>query len=103
MAAYRARRASIEVARQALSPELAEALARATREERLVALVNDAATTNWRAAAWILERRFPQRWGPERLRARDVPPVPSTTSEIDGLFAEVDELAARRRRERLDR
>jgi hypothetical protein len=53
-------------------PSWRSALARATREERLVALVAQAATKNWRAAAWILERRYPERWGPERLRARDV-------------------------------
>jgi hypothetical protein len=86
----------------ALPPEIEQALARATREERLVALVAQAAAKNWRVAAWLLERRFPERWGPERLRARDVAPTPSTTSEIDDLFAEVDELAARRRREPRD-
>jgi hypothetical protein len=53
-------------------PSWRSALARATSEERLVALVAQAATKNWRAAAWILERRYPERWGPERLRARDV-------------------------------
>ena len=39
VAAHRARRAPVEEEPQALPPELADALARATREERLVALV----------------------------------------------------------------
>jgi hypothetical protein len=41
--------------------EIARVLAVATREERLLALVAHASKTNWRAAAWILERRWPER------------------------------------------
>jgi hypothetical protein len=44
VAAHRARRAPVEEEPQTRSPELAEALARATREERLVVLIAQAAT-----------------------------------------------------------
>jgi hypothetical protein len=73
-------------------------LAQATREERLVLQVAAAAAKGrWRASAWLLERRFAQRWA-ERRRVEkfevDHPP-----GAMDELFAEVDDLA-RRRRER---
>jgi hypothetical protein len=82
---------------QPLSPEMERVLAEATREERLLALVAHAARTNWRAAAWILDRRWPERWGRQpRSRPVEVPPQ----SEGDDFFREIDELA-RKRRERL--
>jgi hypothetical protein len=50
-----------------------------------------------------LERRWPSRWGrPEKRSAVEVV-VDRPPNAIDDLFAEVDELAARRRRERLGR
>jgi hypothetical protein len=75
---------------------LAEAVERATAEVRLVGLVAAEARHNWRAAAWILERSHPERWGPVRRR-------PDGELEVvdDPMFAEVDEL--RRRRERQPR
>jgi hypothetical protein len=71
-----------------------ELLARVLAEERLVAQVAAGAKTNWRASAWLLERRYPERWGPPRPAAEpDVPP------EVDANdpFREVDLLAAKRR------
>jgi hypothetical protein len=76
---------------------LDQVLDRALREEALVARVAahaaSGATTSWRAAAWLLERRHPERWGDPRVRARDVEPVVDPGSP----FAEVDELAKKRR------
>ena len=55
--------------------ELAEALARAdvAAEETLLKVIRDAAVDDgdWKAAAWVLERRFPQAWGPQAKPAAD--------------------------------
>jgi hypothetical protein len=75
---------------------LREAVDAATQEHRLVAVVAAAARTNWRASAWILSRRFPERWG-ERPRGDAVPVA--FASDDDG-FREVDQLAELRRRKR---
>lgn len=57
--------------------------ARARGEEKLLAIVIGAAADEWRAAAWILERAFPERWAERReveLRA-DVTVTPVFTDE----------------------
>jgi hypothetical protein len=75
-----------------LALDQAAILAEATSEVRLVAQVARAAASgSWRAACWLLERKYPQRWGtgsrePELGVPRDGDP-----------FAAVDELARRRR------
>jgi hypothetical protein len=80
----------------ALLAELEAAVERATDEVRLVAIVAAAAPTNWRAAAWLLSRRWPERWGARRpVEAEPAPPA----SEPDE-FGELDEIATRRRRQR---
>jgi hypothetical protein len=76
--------------------ELERVLERATSEVVLVGIVAKAASTNWRAAAWLLSRRWPERWGSVRRPVEDDEPTPPA-SEPDP-FREVDELAARRRR-----
>jgi transposase len=67
--------------------------ARAESEARNVALIAQAAATNWLAAAWLLERQYPERWA--RPSQREKPGEPDTAPTDP--FAEVDELAQRRR------
>jgi transposase len=63
--------------------------ARGEHEAILVAAMSRAAGRgSWRAAAWVLEREFPERWGPPEHRAAAAP---------DGLEVP-DELAALRKR-----
>ncbi len=52
-----------------LKAQFPEALTRAKGESalRLMALVSTAAPDDWRAAAWILERRFPKDFGKQLL------------------------------------
>jgi hypothetical protein len=82
-----------------LAPELDAALARATSESRLLARIAAHAhagePTSWRAAAWLLEREHPSKWGAERLRARE--PAASMPNPMGEVLDELDEL--RRRRE----
>lgn len=66
--------------------------ARAESEARNVALIAQAATTNWLAAAWLLERAYPERWA--RASQREKPPEqPAAPADP---FTELDELAQRR-------
>ena len=60
----------------------------ALSEPRLLVYIARAAQTNWRAAAWLLERRHPERWALGAEPERPLLPDP---------FTEVDELAQRRR------
>jgi hypothetical protein len=76
-----------------LTATQAEALEAAVAEERLLASVAHGARENWRAAAWALERRYPERLG-QRPREVESAPVP----DPDDPFREVVELARRRRR-----
>jgi hypothetical protein len=74
--------------------------ARAQGEVRLVTEIAKAASTDWRAALALLEREFPDRWGPVSVRVREVEAPESpivTTPDEDDPFREVDELAERRR------
>jgi hypothetical protein len=65
-------------------------------EPGLVAVVVDAARRgSWQAGAWLLERRWPERWA--RPPQRQIDDVLSGSAEDDA-FAEVDRLAERRRR-----
>jgi Transposase len=74
--------------------------ARAEAEVILVARMTKAAAAgSWRAAAWLLERQYPERWGPvgERARLRDVEHEHDDDyGGIDALDA-LDELRLRRR------
>jgi hypothetical protein len=73
--------------------KLAEA--RAAAEVRLVNVITSEAATNWSAAAWLLERGFPDRWA--RVSQREKADDGLTSVEFDP-FAEVDELAEQRRK-----
>lgn len=76
------------------------AKARAMGEARNVAAIAAAAQQSWQAAAWLLERQHPERWGRVSVRYRDeLPPPPVSEPLIEEFdpFSEVDELAERRR------
>jgi hypothetical protein len=74
-----------------LGLSLPERLARA--EPGLVAtLIAAAQRGEWRPAAWLLERAWPERWGHPSQRATNG----SRGPDPDDPFAEVDELARRR-------
>ncbi|HEU0194118.1 MAG TPA: hypothetical protein VFQ71_07955 [Gaiellales bacterium] len=77
--------------------------ARAMGEVRHVAAIASAARKSWQAAAWLLERQYPDRWGrtPMRIRESLPPELPATVEPeptAPDPFAEIDELAERRRR-----
>jgi hypothetical protein len=97
--AYAQRRGSrpVAVIPPAEQTEIERILAQATREERLVLRVAAAAAKGqWRASAWLLERRYPERWArPSRQEERR--PAPTSSPEAM-FFAEIDELARRRAR-----
>jgi hypothetical protein len=79
--------------------KLEAALAKATEEPRLVAIVAAAAARgDWRASAWILSRRWPERWGTPQQRRESEIPEPAPTLDPNSPFYEIDELASRRRR-----
>lgn len=59
-----------------------------------VGRVAQAARENWQAAAWLLERQHPERWARPSQREKTGSEKPLEPSDE---FAEVDELAARRR------
>jgi hypothetical protein len=73
------------------SDELARQVAQAVAEgeARAVTQIAQAARENWQAAAWLLERQFPERWARPLARTTDEA-VPALGS--DG----VDELASKR-------
>jgi hypothetical protein len=72
--------------------------ARAEGEVRNVAQISKAASDSWQAAAWLLERQYPDRWGRTSVRVRDEEDQVVEDVEADDPFAEVDELAAARRK-----
>ena len=77
--------------------------ARAEGEVRNVAQIASAARESWQAAAWLLERQFPERWGrPSSPQRREQPPdEPAVAAAVAAdPFEEVDELAERRRKQR---
>src|SRR5262245_60199699 len=82
-------RRKLEHAPPPVAPELPIAERLMQAEPGLVAAIIQAAQRgSWQAAAWLLERSYPDRWGRRDAKA----PLPPTDA-----FSEVDELAKRRR------
>jgi hypothetical protein len=101
--AFEQRRRSAELGLAPVVPiadevTLEQVSARTVDEARLVGLiVAEAERGTWRAAAWLLERAHPERWAPARR-----PPRPEREPvELDpnDPFYEIDQLAAKRRRQ----
>jgi len=82
-----------------LPAELVERLevARAEGEARGIATIAQAARSTWQAAAWLLERQYPERWGRPAQRADEKPPAPVAGTDS------LDELAGRRVQRRAGR
>jgi hypothetical protein len=75
--------------------------AKAEAEARHVVLISSAASKDWKAAAWLLERQNPERWARPTQRPDDVTPRSTPdTDPLDALDAQVVELAPRRARRR---
>lgn len=72
--------------------------------QQLVEQIAAAAEGDWKAAAWLLERGWPDQWRLRPLNGRkpaedsDEAPPTATGHEQRDPFAEVDELAAKRQR-----
>jgi transposase len=84
--------------------------AKAEGEARNVALIVKAAATNWHAAAWMLERQYPDRWGrpgTQRTGGGGAPQVgdgrPHDRNEDDSEGGTVTPLDALRRRATVSR
>ena len=76
--------------------ELRERIERARAEGEQVLVARVASAADWHAAAWMLERQYPERWGRVSVNARGAQPdEDEPPAEVDP-FAEVDELAERR-------
>jgi transposase-like protein len=76
--------------------ELLEAVERAgaRAEVRAAALIAKAAETDWRAAAWYLERRDPETFGPPKL-ALEHTGVDGGPVKLDGLGLDLSKLSDR--------
>lgn len=73
--------------------------ARADAEVRNVAIIQNAAPANWTAAAWWLERSFPNRWGRQKQViehvGKDDGPIDVVDSARDLLMQRLNHVASR--------
>ncbi len=69
--------------------------AQAFSEARDVALIARAGEKHWRAAAWRLERRYPERWGRQKLGVKH-------SGNVDGTVSHIDEIDRRAIKEALN-
>jgi hypothetical protein len=66
-------------------------------EDELIAVIEDAAKGgSWNAAAWLVERRWPEHWSKTRGPVEPEPEEPDAPGENP--FAQVVDLAKRRTR-----
>lgn len=65
-------------------------LVNAKIELRLLEIIHAAAPSDWRASAWLLERRFPETWGRNRIEVtgKDGGPV-AIAASIDAKLAQL--------------
>ena len=67
--------------------------AQAVAEVHLVRIMRQAATDggpgDWRAAAWLLARRHPERWSEKRQLEVSTAEKPSSTQAVAAMFAQV--------------
>jgi hypothetical protein len=91
--------AGVSVAELLEHPALRDEIeaARAEGEVRAIARIAAAATESWQAAAWLLERQYPDRWGRPATRPEERPPAPLVAPDA------LDELASRRDERRAGR
>ena len=62
------RKKGAQIARTRMKAAVIESAELKVSESELVSWIRTAAAKDWKAAAWILERRFPERWArPERI------------------------------------
>ena len=87
-------------AKQDVGPyrELWEAVKKAEAAAELgdISIIKKAARKNWQAAAWLLERKHPERWGKVdrtklELTGKDGGPVAVTLADLHKLAASDDE------------
>ena len=73
--------------------QLRAVLGRLLTEEHLLGQIARASRGSWRASAWLLEKQWPEKWGPRASHVDERP----RADDGDGFWQELDELAARRR------
>jgi transposase len=79
---WRARCANGDAGYTTLEDDIQKAMARG--ESVHLARIAEAGRTQWRAAAWLLERMYPEKYAP---------PMPLVPNDASSLPAEVDDLA----------
>lgn len=72
-------------------PDVVEEIEAARAEGEVRGIARIAASGRWQAAAWLLERQYPDRWGRPALR-QEGERAPAPAARVDRL----DELAGRR-------